>query len=164
MSNNKTFNKQVDTAESYVYDNLQKLQRELYVMLLADSFSVKEWITKFKEYEKEHKRFFYSYITQYIFDEEKDEKIEQLLGRMGIILDQAYMSTFEHNNNTHDEDNTHSESFSDENIKVSYDQYLMILKLYDHCNLASQQRLAYKNKATQKDIENRIEETKTIIK
>ena len=157
----KTSKKQVDIATSYVYDNVQKLQKELYAMLVNDSFSVKEWITKFKEYGLEHKRFFYSYITQYIFDEEKDEKIEQLLGRIGTILDQAHASTFA---NTQDEDASPLNSLSDENIKVSDDQYLMILKLYDHCNLASKQRLAYKNKATQEDIESKIEETRKIIK
>jgi len=134
-------------------DNIE-FQAQLFNMLIMDDFGVDKWITRFKEYERKNKRFFYSYITQYIFDEEKDEKIGKLLGNIQTMIDQIETSDTYDNNN----------GLLQKATVVSYDQYLMICKLYDHCNLASKQRLAYKNKATQADIENRIEEVQKIIK
>ena len=134
-------------------DNIE-FQAQLFNMLIMDDFGVDKWITRFKEYERKNKRFFYSYITQYIFDEEKDEKIGKLLGNIQTMIDQIETSDTYDNNN----------GLLQKATLVSYDQYLMICKLYDHCNLASKQRLAYKNKATQEDIESKIEETRKIIK
>ena len=83
--NNKEIKKQLDVRKLYIDDNIE-FQKKLYDMLVDDKFSVREWVNELIEYEKQHSRFFYSYITQYIFDEANDNRIGQLLGNLDKII------------------------------------------------------------------------------
>jgi len=167
--NNKEIKKQLDVRKLYIDDNIE-FQKKLYDMLVDDKFSVREWVNELIEYEKQHSRFFYSYITQYIFDEANDNRIGQLLGNLDKIIGTVYAKTAEKHAETFPKNSISSKSCSDDKkVKVSHNQYLMISKLYDHCNLANRQRIAYK--ATKEDIElsikkarqSTIEESKGLI-
>ena len=153
-----TNNKELDAKVSANNSDFAKsidIQQQLYELLINDNFNLEEWMNKFYEYEERHPRFFYSYITQYIFDEENDDRIGRLLVNINSITERIYYSdsTKELSGNERDKSN------STNKIAVSRSQYLMIFKLYDHCNLANKQRLAYKT--TKEDIETKIRETAT---
>ena len=149
--NNQEIKKQVDVRKSYIDDNIE-LQKKLYDMLVDDKFSVSEWVNEFIKYEKQYSRFFYSYITQYIFAEVNDGRIEQLFGNWDKIMGTVYAKTAEKHAETFPKSSTsHGSCYDNKKIKVSHNQYLMISKLYDHCNLANRQRITYK--ATKEDIE-----------
>ena len=142
-ANNSDFAKSID------------IQQQLYELLVNDNFNLEEWMNKFYEYEERHPRFFYSYITQYIFDEENDDRIGRLLVNINSITERIDYSdsTKELSGNERDKSN------STNKIAVSRSQYLMIFKLYDHCHLANKQRMAYKT--TRENIETKIRETAT---
>lgn len=153
-----TNNKELDAKVSANNSDFAKsidIQQQLYELLINDNFNLEEWMNKFYEYEERHPRFFYSYITQYIFDEENDDRIGRLLVNINSITERIDYSdsTKELSGNERDKSN------STNKIAVSRSQYLMIFKLYDHCNLANKQRMAYKT--TKEDIETKIRETAT---
>jgi len=153
-----TNNKELDAKVSENNSDFAKsidIQQQLYELLINDNFNLEEWMNKFYEYEERHPRFFYSYITQYIFDEENDDRIGRLLVNINSITERIDYSdsTKELSGNERDKSN------STNKIAVSKSQYLMICKLYDHCHLANKQRQAYKE--TKKDIETKIRETAT---
>ena len=151
-----TNNKELDAKVSENNSDFAKsidIQQQLYELLINDNFNLEEWMNKFYEYEERHPRFFYSYITQYIFDEENDDRIGRLLVNINSITERIDYSdsTKELSGNERDKSNSANK------ISVSRSQYLMIYKLYDHCHLANKQRLAYKT--TKEDIEIKIRET-----
>lgn len=89
-----TDNKELDTKVSENNSDFTKsidIQQQLYELPINDNFNLEEWMNKFYEYEERHPRFFYSYITQYIFDEENEENIDRLLGNINFIVDNIYI-------------------------------------------------------------------------
>ena len=85
-TNNKEIKTKTDVKKSYIDENIE-FQEDLYTMLVDDDFDIDKWIDKFNKYKEKYSRFIYSYITQHIFEEESDQKIEKLLGYINVIIE-----------------------------------------------------------------------------
>ncbi|MGP1519920.1 MAG: hypothetical protein ACTTIZ_00190 [Treponema sp.] len=148
-----THNSNWDENNSDIKDNVV-LQKSLYDILIEPKFDFNKWMIKFDEYEKRYSRFFYSSISQYILQEKDDKKIAQLIQNITVVTSRVFINDKERNKKLTKSGIPNREVNPDGRLEVSYNKYLMIFKLYDHCHLANKQRMAYK--ATKEDIERRI--------
>ena len=146
--------KELDKENSDIADNI-KLEKDLYDILTADNFDFDKWMDKFDEYEKKYSRFFYSHISQYIFDEPNDIRISKLLQNITIVT-RKILITDEVRNKRSTKYGIKNKKLDNGQYEVSYNKYLMIFRLYDHCHLAYGQWRAYKT--TKTDIEQTIKE------
>lgn len=150
-----THNSNWDENNSDIKDNVA-LQKSLYDILIEPKFDFNKWMIKFDEYEKRYSRFFYSSISQYILQEKDDKKIAQLIQNITVVTSRVFINDKERNKKLTKSGIPNREVNPYGRLEVSYNKYLMIFKLYDHCHLANKQRMAYK--ATKEDIESRIGE------
>jgi len=155
MNTNK-FEKLEKETPKYNLDirNNIKHEKDLYDMLKSDKFDFDQWISMFDEYEKQYSRFFYSHISQYIFDEPDDTIISKILQNITIVTRKISIND-EVRNKRSQNYGIENKKCEDGRLEVSYNKYSMIFKLYDHCHLAYGQRKAYK--ATKTDIEDTIQ-------
>lgn len=153
-NDDETYNKNNSDITSNV-----NMQKELYNMLMEADFKLYNWIKLFDIYEKNYQRFFYHHISQYILMEKEEERIGQLIQNITIVTSRVFISEEERNKKRLKSGIPSKAPDSHGMVEVSYNKYLMIFKLYDHCNLANKQRLAYKT--TKEDIEIKIRETAT---
>lgn len=104
----------------------KKRQLELYEKLASGNFDFQDWNTAFNSFLKKYDRFLYSVITSAILREQNEDKINFVMGNIQTVLDKTGQND------------------------LSTDKYRMLVKLYDHCNLANTQKAVYNQ--TKQDI------------
>lgn len=116
----------------------KKEQSDLINLIIADNFDFDIWIEKFCSYANKFKRFLYSDLSSSIIREFDEDKIILLLSNLSAVTEKI----------------TLGDSLEETGV-LSSEDYRLVYKLYDHCNLANVQRIAYKE--TQNSIQANVD-------
>lgn len=124
----------------------KKAQFSLYLKLTVSSsdFDFIEWMKEFNSFAKKYDRFLYSAISSAILREKSEDKITFVMGNVKTIVDRIKKDL-----NKKDYQIT-DEALKESIVTVSQAKYKLLIKLYDHCNLANTQRSVYNQ--TKQDI------------
>ncbi len=124
----------------------KRSQSSLYLKLTVNNtdFDFVEWMKEFNAFAKKYDRFLYSAITSAILREKSEDKISFVMGNVKTIVDKIKKDSNKKDYQISDE------ALKESIVTVSQDKYKMLIKLYDHCNLANTQRSVYNQ--TKQDI------------
>lgn len=128
------------------------LQDELYDSLKSKDFNFQEWMKNFYFFSEKYKKFLYSTITASILDENNDDTIALVMSNIGSIIDRIHKDI-----KKNDRDSITDEELKKDIVDISQDKYQLLIKLYDHCNLANTQRIVYNR--TKEDIQQLTDES-----
>ncbi|WP_147613845.1 hypothetical protein [Treponema pectinovorum] len=120
-------------------------QKKLYDKLKSASFDFKDWIKDFNNFACIHRRFMYTFLSSDILQEQNDETISLIIQNLNAITNKVVESVELEENYQ-----LNKRGINQDIISLPKEQYRLIIKLYDHCNLANVQRYAYKQ--TKEDI------------
>lgn len=129
----------------------KKLQLSLYNKLSepSENFSFEEWIDEFAIFSDKYDRFLYSIVSSSIIKEKEDSKVSFVVNNIKTVLERVRQKI--------------SSGEANPGIReMPPEKYKMIVKLYDHCNLAYIQREAYSqtkeeiNRLTEDSIKERV--------
>lgn len=132
----------------------KKAQLSLYKKLTVDNtnFDFIEWMKEYNEFSLKYDRFLYSQISSVILRETSEDKISFLMGNIKTIVERIQKDLYKN----------YDYAISDNDLQqqivtVSQSNYKLLIKLYDHCNLANTQRTVYNQ--TKQDISNLTDDT-----
>lgn len=132
----------------------KKAQLSLYKKLTVDNtnFDFIEWMKEFNDFFLKYDRFLYSHISSVILREKSEDKISFLMGNIKTIVERIQKDLYKN----------YDYAISDKDLQqqiitVSQSNYKLLIKLYDHCNLANTQRTVYNQ--TKQDISNLTDDT-----
>ena len=139
-------------SENKDIQDAKKSQRNLYDQLKSESFDFVRWITDFNDFACNHKRFMYTFLSSDILQEQNDDTVSLIIQNLTTITNKV--------SKKESLDAGYKLKSADKRkqiINLPSEQYRLIMKLYDHCNLANVQRCAYKQ--TKEDIKNITDES-----
>lgn len=127
-NSNKTFFNEdaIQFSQNTAIARQKQSQLELYEKLTSDKFDFQDWMAAFNSFLEKYDRFLYSVITSAILREQSEDKVNFVMGNIQTVLDKT------------------------EKKDLATEKYSMLIKLYDHCNLANTQRAVYNQ--TRQDI------------
>lgn len=128
----------------------KKEQRELINHILDENFNFTSWISNYLNFANKYKRIFYSDLSSSIIRDFDEDKITILLSNLSSVTEKISLD-----NSVDNQKFVENEQSSDETVLLSAENYRLMYKLYDHCNLAYVQRLAYKE--TKKTIQDHVD-------
>lgn len=129
-------------------------QRSLYKKLTVKStdFDFISWMNDFNAFSKEYDRFLYSQISSEILRETSEDTVTFVMGNVKTVIERIKMDS------SKQDDYPVSENELDKAVMtVTQRNYKLLIKLYDHCNLANTQRAVYNQ--TKQDISHLTDET-----
>ena len=130
----------------------KKAQRNLYAGLLPDAFDLDGWIAEFHTFAEKYDRFLYSEISSSIISDISDEQVLCLLSNLTAVTERTIVGR-----STHQAEKNSKSRSKNERIMISSKEHELLYKLYDHCNLANVQRIAYKE--TEDSIQRNVTES-----
>lgn len=145
-----------EKAIGYSYDTelskQKKAQHVLYKNLTVNNFDFAGWMKAFNLFALKYDRFLYSQISSAILRETSEDKISFLMGNIKTIVERIKKDS------TKEDDYPISEKdLQKQIVTVSQSKYKLLIKLYDHCNLANTQRTVYNQ--TKQDISHLTDNT-----
>lgn len=126
-------------SENKDIQDAKKSQKNLYDQLKIETFDFISWITDFNNFACNHKRFMYTFLSSDILQEQNDDTVSLIIQNLTTITNKV--------NEKKDLNADYKLEDADKEkqvINLPTEQYRLIMKLYDHCNLANVQRCAYK--------------------
>lgn len=125
----------------------KKAQLSLYYKLTANNsdFDFSSWMKEFNTFSQKYDRFLYSVITSAILREKSENKITFVMGNIKTIVERI-----QRNSSTEDDYPILDSELENSIVTISQNKYKLLIKLYDHCNLANTQRAVYNQ--TRQDI------------
>ena len=132
----------------------KKAQNSLYKKLAAPNtdFDFRSWMKEFDTFSQKYDRFLYSQISSEILRETSEDTVTFVMSNVKTIIEKIQRDS--HN------EKDYSISYDELNkpvATISQCKYKLLIKLYDHCNLANTQRAVYNR--TKQDIGNLTDET-----
>lgn len=110
-----------------------------------ENFNFTEWMLEFSSFAETYDRFLYSAISSAILNENDENKITFVMENIKTVVERTRQDKQNMNDYPVSE-----EELSKNIVIISQAKYKMLLKLYDHCNLANTQRTVYNQ--TKQDI------------
>ena len=132
----------------------KKAQQSLYKKLATTNtnFDFRSWMKDFDIFAQKYDRFLYSQISSAILKESSEDTVTFVMSNVKTIVEKIQIDSSKEN------DYPISDKELDKAVAtISQCKYKLLIKLYDHCNLANTQRAVYNQ--TKQDISNLTDET-----
>ena len=132
----------------------KKAQFSLYKKLTVNNadFDFIEWMKEFNSFSQKYDRFLYSQISSAILREKSEDKISFVMGNIKTIVEKIQKDLYQNIDYP-----ISDKELQKPIITVSQSNYKLLIKLYDHCNLANTQRSVYNQ--TKQDISHLTDDT-----
>ncbi len=156
MDDNSAFfesEKAIGFSQDTELSEQKEAQFSLYKNLTVNNsdFDFVEWMKEFNTFSKKYDRFLYSAISSAILREKSEDKITFVMGNVKTIVDRIKKDSNKKDYQISDE------ALKESIVTISQAKYKLLIKLYDHCNLANTQRAVYNQ--TKQDIGHLTDDT-----